>query len=70
MRLLRDYKNWVLSQRNIRVAGYQSDHFLKTFHRTYKLFEHIGFEQRGGAYLLYTRDERKTLIAQAQEVAA
>ena len=54
--LLRDFKTWVLAQRSLRVAGFQVDCDVDA--RAWKLAERIGFKRHGGAYLLYTREER------------
>ena len=52
--LLRDFRQWVLDQRPIRAAGLQID--CEVDPRALKLADRIGFKQRGGAYLLYTRE--------------
>lgn len=49
--LLRGFRDWVLSRRAIRVAGFAPDVELDP--RVWKLAERIGFERHGGAYLLY-----------------
>ena len=63
-KLLRDYRSWVLSQRNIRVAGYQMDHW-PVDHRIHDVFERCGFKRRGGGYLIYPIELRTPLIEQA-----
>lgn len=48
--LLRRFKEWVTSRRAIRIAGFAPD--LDLDPRIYAIFERLGFEKTGGAYLL------------------
>lgn len=49
--MLRKFRDWVLSRRAIRVAGFAPDVDLDP--RVLALAERIGFKRHGGAYLLY-----------------
>lgn len=49
--MLRHFRDWVLSRRAIKVAGFSPDVDLDP--RVWKLAERIGFKRSGGAYLLY-----------------
>ncbi len=49
--MLRQFRDWVLSRRAIKVAGFSPDVDLDP--RIWKLAERIGFKRYGGAYLLY-----------------
>lgn len=50
-KLLRKFRDWVLSRRAIKVAGMCPD--LELDSRILKLVERAGFSRQGGAYLLY-----------------
>jgi hypothetical protein len=66
-KLLTDYKSWVVANsRTIRVAGLQMDVGIG---RASHLLRLGGFELRGGAHLIYTKNERSPLMQQAKEVA-
>lgn len=49
--MLRKFRDWVLSRRAIKVAGFAPDVELDP--RVLELAERIGFKRHGGAYLLY-----------------
>jgi len=56
--LLRDFKRWVLEQKQIAVAGLTDDCGLKD--NVLRLLERVGFKQRGrGAWALFPRGTRK-----------
>lgn len=54
--LLRTFKHWVISRPAIRVAGIAPDVDLDL--RIWKLMQRCGFNQQGGAFLLYNRGYR------------
>ncbi len=56
MNLLRTFRDWVISRPVIRVAGIASDVELDP--RVWELMKRCGFNQHGGAYLLYNRGYR------------
>lgn len=63
--LLQDYSAWVLqNSRSIRVAGWQPDVPLHA--GLARKLESHGFTARGGAFLLYTREQRQPLAEQAR----
>ena len=49
--MLRQFRDWVLSRRAIKIAGFAPDVDLDP--RIWKLADRIGFKRHGGAYLLY-----------------
>ncbi len=49
--MLRQFRDWVLSRRAIKVAGFAPD--IDVDPRVWQLAERIGFKRHGGAYLLY-----------------
>ena len=51
-KLLKEFRDWVLSRRAIRVAGFvpDSDH---VDWRAYAIAERMGFKRNGGTFLLY-----------------
>jgi hypothetical protein len=49
--MLRKFRDWVLSRRAIKVAGFSPDVDLDP--RVWMLAEKVGFKPSGGAYLLY-----------------
>ena len=49
--MLRQFRDWVLSRRAIKVAGFTPDVDLDP--RVWMLAEKVGFKPSGGAYLLY-----------------
>lgn len=50
--LLRRFKQWLITRRGIRVAGFSPD-ISEIDPRTWELVELLGFKRYGGAYLLY-----------------
>lgn len=66
--LLRDYRKWVLTQQNLRVAGWQSDCDLDedVGYRLGWLLERVGFKRHCGAYLMYPREVRNGLFVQSR----
>ena len=56
MALLRAFKKWVISRPVIRVAGIAPDVDLDL--RIWMLMKRVGFNQQGGAFLLYNRGYR------------
>jgi len=49
--MLRQFRDWVLSRRAIKIAGFAPDVDLDP--RVWMLAERVGFRRSGGAYLLY-----------------
>ncbi len=49
--MLREFRDWVLSRRAIKVAGFSPDVDLDP--RVWMLAQRMGFKRSGGAYLLY-----------------
>ena len=49
--MLRQFRNWILSRRAIKVAGFAPD--IDVDPRVWMLANRIGFKQHGGAFLLY-----------------
>lgn len=49
--LVRTFKRWLKDRRGIRVAGFSPDEDLGE--RTLQLMELLGFNRRGGSYLLF-----------------
>lgn len=50
-RMLQAYREWIQENRSIRVAGFQPDCIVDA--RAAKLLSRHGFNQRGGAHLLF-----------------
>ena len=49
--LLREFRNWIVPRRGVKVAGMSPD--LDIDKRALQLAERIGFKKNGGAYLIY-----------------
>ncbi len=49
--MIRKFRDWVLSRRAIKIAGFAPDVDLDP--RVWMLAERVGFKRSGGAYLLY-----------------